>query len=257
MGVFELNSSASRRKQENSRGDGFKGKGRDESANVTFRNKKKAVFISDDAQDGWMGTYADAITLLMAFFVLMFSISDINQEKFEQVKGSLNEEMLKKEEKTPFKEIEKVLNEAIVEKELTEVVQIDRDPLGITIELASGSLYASGSATILDGMKPVLSEVAKSISILDFPNFLVEVEGHTDDIPIRSGRYDSNWELSAHRATNVVRFFIAEGIEDSKLKAAGFGESRPVKPNRDANGNGISENQAANRRVLINIRRAQ
>lgn len=255
MAVFELNSS--RKNRSSSSNEGFKGKSREDANRVSFRNKKKAVLLSDDAQDGWMGTYADAITLLMAFFVLMFSISDINQEKFEQVKGSLNEEMLKKEEKTPFKEIEKVLNEAIVEKELTDVVQIDRDPLGITIELASTSLYESGSATILDGMKPVLSEVAKSISILDFPNFLVEVEGHTDDIPIRSGRYDSNWELSAHRATNVVRFFISEGIEDSKLKAAGFGESRPVKPNRDAAGNGIRENQAANRRVLINIRRAQ
>lgn len=255
MAAFELNSS--KRSRSSSSDEGFKGKSREDSNRVSFRNKKKAVILSDDAQDGWMGTYADAITLLMAFFVLMFSISDINQEKFEQVKGSLNEEMLKKEEKTPFKEIEKVLNEAIVEKELTDVVQIERDPLGITIELASTSLYASGSATILDGMKPVLSEVAKSISLLDFPNFLVEVEGHTDDIPIRSGRYDSNWELSAHRATNVVRFFIDEGIEDSKLKAAGFGESRPVKPNRDTNGNGIRENQAANRRVLINIRRAQ
>lgn len=255
MTWFDLNPSVRRQNQGSGVLDHKKGKKYEQSQEQGYGDKDGSRF-SDDASDSWLTTYADMITLLLTFFVLMFSISDVSQEKFEEVKASLNGELLKKkQETTPFNAIEQIMKDAIEARGLENDVEVQRDPLGITISLASSSLYESGSANIKGGMKPILAEVARSIDQLDFPNFLVEVEGHTDDVPIRSGRYDSNWELSAHRATNVVRYLIEEGVAESKLKAAGFGDSRPLKPNRDQFGDPIPENQAANRRVVINIRR--
>ena len=80
-----------------------------------------------------------------------------------------------------------------------------------------------------------------------------EVEGHTDDDPIHTARYPSNWELSAGRATGVVRLFIEQGMDTARLKASGFAETRPKVPNRDASGAPVRENQAINRRVLIRV----
>jgi chemotaxis protein MotB len=212
--------------------------------------------VSGDEGENWLVTYGDMMSLLLTFFILLFSMSEINQEKFEEVAAAINKQVVKKEQKLPFQEMKQQLDSLIFERKLEKDVQVELDPLGIRIQLASSSLYESGSAEIKDDIKPVLGEVVQSIKGLTFKNYLVEVEGHTDDNPIgRNSRYDSNWELSAHRATNVVRLFVALGLDASKMKASGFGESRPVKPNRDASGKAIPENQAANRRVVVYIRR--
>ncbi|HPN37156.1 MAG TPA: OmpA family protein, partial [Melioribacteraceae bacterium] len=100
-------------------------------------------------------------------------------------------------------------------------------------------------------------ELAYTINSLriNFPNYLVEVEGHTDNIPINTPQYPSNWELSTNRATNIVKLFIEEGIPPVRLRAAGYADSRPKLSNVDVNGNSIPQNQAANRRVVIFVQR--
>ena len=208
-------------------------------------------------EDNWMVTYSDMVTLLLTFFILLFSMSEIDQSKFEEMKGAISGEMLKKEADRPFEEIRKQLQDIVVQRNMEKTVQVDVDPLGVRIEFASSSLYESGSAAIKRNMGVVIDDLGKAISTLDMRSFLIEVEGHTDDIPIRSGKYESNWELSSHRATNIVKLLITAGIPVQRLKASGFAESRPLAPNRDVNGVAIPENQERNRRVLIFVRRNQ
>ena len=85
----------------------------------------------------------------------------------------------------------------------------------------------------------------------------LEVEGHTDDSPVNSGQFPSNWELSAARASNVVRYLVAQGFPPEKLRAIGMGDSHPKAPNRDATGNPIPSNQDLNRRVVVRMVKAK
>lgn len=217
--------------------------------------ESKRVKDEADEAESWLLTYSDMVTLLLTFFILLYSMSDINQQKFEEIKSAISGEMLKKKTEKPFEEITKELKSIVEQRKLEHAVFIETDPLGVEIELASSSLYESGSAEIKENMIPVITELGKAIQTLDLTQFLIEVEGHTDDIPIKSARYESNWELSAHRATNVVKLLIESGLPASKLKASGFADSRPIVPNRDVNGIAIPENQEKNRRVMIYVRR--
>ena len=103
-------------------------------------------------------------------------------------------------------------------------------------------------------MTPFLEEMSKMIREMKYEDILIEVEGHTDDVPIRTIKFPSNWELSASRATNVVRFFMRQGIKKSKLKASGFADSRPKVPNI-VDGRPNRKNRSANRRVKVSVRR--
>lgn len=123
----------------------------------------------------------------------------------------------------------------------------------ITMKFKGSLLYGSGSARLKDEIKSTLSAVATKLKSNQRLEEVI-VEGHTDDSPIKTGIFPSNWELSAARATGIVRFFEEEGLDESKLVAYGFGSSRPEKPNRDDTGKVIPENQADNRRVIVRIK---
>ena len=102
----------------------------------------------------------------------------------------------------------------------------------------------------------ILGQVAASLSSPRFAHDQVTVEGHTDDAPIHSAQFPSNWELSTARASAVVHFFLDAGVAPSRLRAAGYADTFPLVPNRDAAGRAIPENQARNRRVVIKLERA-
>lgn len=218
--------------------------------------KSKIIGGEVDSED-WLTTYADVITLMLTLFVLLFSYSKIDQKQFEVVKQSINKELLKKDDQTSFKNLEKKVNSIFKAANMGNKVLVSLDPKGLRIELSSSSLYDLGSADIKQNIIPTLRELSVTLKGMrfSFPNFMIEVEGHTDDIPINTSQYPSNWELSTNRATNIVRFFISEGFSASQLRAAGYADSRPKLPNRDMNGNPIVENQAANRRVVIFVQR--
>ncbi len=218
--------------------------------------KSKIVKGEADAED-WLTTYADVITLMLTLFVLLFSYSKVDQKKFEQLKQSINKELLKKDEKTMFEQVEKNVKNIFESSSMGNKVLISSDPKGLRIELNSSALYDLGSADIKPEMLGELRELAHTINTLriNFPNYLVEVEGHTDNIPINTAQYPSNWELSTNRATNIVKLFIEEGIPPNRLRAAGYADSRPKLSNNDSQGNPIPQNQAANRRVVIFVQR--
>lgn len=122
-----------------------------------------------------------------------------------------------------------------------------------TLEMSSAAFFDSGSASLSSAGKALLQEMAAALSADRFKNYRITVEGHTDDTPINTPQFPSNWELSTARASAVVRFLLEQGIPAQRLRAAGYADTFPKAPNRDASGNPIPENQALNRRVVIKL----
>ena len=214
--------------------------------------RRRATFDADG--EGWIVTYADAITLLLAFFVMILSVSDINQGKVEALKEGLAGLVSNRKPVTPFSDIKKELEKIIGEHDMQENVNVDIDIKGVRVEFSNFSLYESGSAAIRPAAVPMLEEVTKVIRDTSHETHLVEVEGHTDDVPISTERFPSNWELSSSRASNVVKYLLNRGIDKERLKASGYADSRP-KQNPAEGEDMTPDMRAGNRRVVIYIRR--
>ena len=220
--------------------------------------------------ESWMSTYADAITLLMAFFVLLVSFSKVDLDMLDKVANGVAENF----SDTPTESKQNVLQDAIKETVINEgaedVAKVATDAAGsITLELDSGAFFRPGSAELVEQAIPFLEQIYDEIASPLYTQFNISVEGHTDDDPISTDRFPSNWELSSNRASTVVRFFIAAtsrdsrtdinkqpyGIAGNRFRATGYADTQPKMPNRDAEGFAIVENQRANRRVIIRINR--
>jgi chemotaxis protein MotB len=123
------------------------------------------------------------------------------------------------------------------------------------LELASNAFYLPGSAILRPEARPILDRVAETLDAPLYSKFLIAIEGHTDDSPISNEKFASNWELSAARATNIVRLFEARNIPVRRMRAVAFADTQPKVPNRDSTGAALPENQAKNRRVIVRIHR--
>lgn len=206
----------------------------------------------DDSSSSWLVTYSDVITLLLAFFVMILSVSDLNQGKIESLKEGLAEVISSEQPATPFTDIKQGLDDYVAQHGLEEQVSVTLDPLGVQVEFANVALYDSGSADLKSDATPLLQELSRVIRDVSHGSHTIEVEGHTDDLPIATAQFPSNWELSAARATGVVKYLLASGIEKQRLKASGFADSKPKADIEDAS---LSEQREANRRVVVSIRR--
>lgn len=220
----------------------------------------------------WLITYSDLITLLMIFFVLMYTISNVNSKKFAELSASMSKALLGQNSghflgdatgKIPIKESlsEKVKREMesmlkaqqqieklITEQGLAGKVEVHQQARGLVISLKEALLFNSGSAVVTPEAKRIVVKVGQIIQLL--PNQM-RIEGHTDNLPIRTILFPSNWELSTARATNVVKLLINEvGIKPEHFSATGYGEYRPIVPND------TELNRARNRRVDIVVLRS-
>ena len=202
--------------------------------------------------DDWLMTYADMITLLLCFFAVFLSVS--------VPKHHLDEQLQQTQIIDSYGAPENIQATVPLEPHAHIVVPTS-DQIGNRItamQMSSSAFFDSGSATLTeDGKKILLNEVA----ILKDPKYReyeITVEGHTDDnMPSSSSTFTSNWELSSARASAVVHFLLDNGIEPFKLRAAGYADTFPRVPNRDAHGNPIPENQAKNRRVVIKLEKME
>ncbi|RAP30743.1 hypothetical protein DID78_02220 [Candidatus Marinamargulisbacteria bacterium SCGC AG-343-D04] len=217
-----------------------------------MKRKTKAPKGTDES---WLLTYADSITLLMAFFVLLLSISSIDQSKVEKMTSGISDVFSKTESEQPFSSMEKKLNDMVKDPQLKDNISITPDPLGLHLRFSSHLLFESGTAVIKERMLPIMKLIANAILESEYTDFVVKVEGHTDNIPIRTSQYESNWELSAHRATNVVKHLIKSGIPKSKVWAIALSDSVPLVPNLTRDGKSNPVNQAKNRRIEVYIHR--
>ena len=211
-----------------------------------------------DVVPGYMGTFADMVTLLMAFFVLLYAMSDPDPGKFEDFSEAMHEELSGEELESEFEQLTENLQEIIDEQELSDKVDIELTPTGIEIQMEGKALFAGCSADVLSDMEPVISSISNVITELldnsEYKGYMIEVEGHTDNLPPTTcPDFETNWELSAYRATGVVEHLLSSGIQKEKIKAIAMADSAPLVPNMDENGKSIFVNQAKNRRVEIFI----
>ncbi|MAE69981.1 MAG: flagellar motor protein MotB [Gemmatimonadetes bacterium] len=212
----------------------------------------------------WVVTFADMMSLLLAFFVLLLSFSSIQEAKFRELAGSMKGAFGVLESSTavsinkapPRSSIATIqIQQQLVQRQIEELVgqsdslgsavQVDGQEGGeLRIKLSEELLFPSGSGDIRPEASPVLKTLA---SLLATAAGEVDIEGHTDNRPIRTLRYPSNWELSSDRAMAVLRSLERLGISPARMSATSFGEFRPVAPND------TPENRARNRRVELRV----
>lgn len=204
--------------------------------------------------DDWLMTFADTVTLLMAFFVILFTLSEPNPEQFTKLAAQLKlEGFMKVEVESESKELKEQLQLMLEDSGFDQFATITETDQFIEMELASSSFFEPGSARFAGNGIPLLEKMALQLKRFEKSNTAVVVEGHTDDSPIATQQFPSNWELSAARAGNLVRFLIAKGIPADKLSIAAYADTKPKAANRDATGNPIFANQELNRRVVVKI----
>jgi chemotaxis protein MotB len=239
-------------------------------------------------RDRWLVSYADFITLLFAFFVVMYSISSVNEGKYkvlsETLEGIFNvrqttmkpiqvgdeaaraeyplegdelirpiptnpEEINEKRKPEPDDVLEQIAGEFsesfndLVFDDQVEVQLLDE---WLEVSLKDQVIFQSGGVEPADNAFPIIQTIARVLR--DHKNGIL-VEGHTDNFPIRSEKYQSNWELSAARAATFVQYLAIEGIEEPRMVAAGFGEFRPLARNDTPAG------RTKNRRIVLLISR--
>ncbi len=207
----------------------------------------------EDEQEDWLITYADAITLLMAFFVMLLTFAEYDIPAFEEAAAAIKSNLTGRDATSPIQLLRIDVQDVVYNMQADQVVKVTTDDKGIVIELSSSAFYLPGSAKIRDEAAPVLEKLSQTLLSPRYQLYTIEVEGHTDDDPINTPQFPSNWELSALRATKIVRFFAGQGLEAIRMKASGFAETKPKVPNNDEQGNPIPDNKAENRRVAIRI----
>lgn len=221
---------------------------------------------------GWLTTFNDLVTLLMVFFVLLFTMSSVDGRKMQDFQYALQSGLgiLKEGQMvdisvkmtqpiedlshiktqaegvkvSPDERLTGLLNDKLIKSlEADFEIEITHTPQGIRLSFEDQILFDFGKADINPAGFTMLDQIAKAIQKVPKR---VRVEGHTDNIPIQTARFPSNWELSVARAVNVVKYFAEVGnIDPHRLSAVGYGESRPVVANDTAS------NRAKNRRVEI------
>ncbi|MDP6418796.1 MAG: flagellar motor protein MotB [Candidatus Krumholzibacteria bacterium] len=224
-------------------------------------NRKRERNEDEAGSPAWLATFGDMMTLLLGFFVLLYSFSSLQESKFHDaissLKGALG--VLESHPNLPLspdlvklpdspevirqiRERSRELEKKVEALKQSDEVIISRTEKGLAIRLDSNFLFDLGKAHLRQAAHPMLEEVKGSL--INLPN-AIRVEGHTDDLPINTAQYPSNWELSAARASAIVRFFEERGVDPRRMSAAGLGEWRPVVKNDSASG------RQKNRRVEI------
>ena len=210
---------------------------------------------SDIDTNAWLATYGDMITLLMCFFVIFFSISEVNIALFEDLKNGFESDITNKETKSPISLLAKQLD-SIYDNPVDDNLDVEVDLInrGINIKLASNDLFRSGDAQLSRSGRKTVDDISNSLlSIVERYNLTCDIEGHTDDTPMRSYKFPSNWELSASRAANVLRQMIDSGIPKDQSRAIGFADIKPIIEPRDSTVSLVKGARAINRRVEIVI----
>ena len=193
----------------------------------------------------WMATFADMVTLLMVFFVLFYSVEKDNVGKF---KAAIEQQVADEGASAPgLAQMLKVMDEVKIQKTLRELMDKKKEdfkeapPKKIILRVPGLSIFKPGGAKLTSDARPVLDEIIKIVK--KHGEHKIFIQGHTDDVPIHTKKFDSNWELSAVRATAVLRYFIDKGIDPEKLTATGYADIFPMAPNNTKKG------RAKNRRV--------
>lgn len=225
------------------------------------REKKPKKEVKTDA---WLATYGDMVTLVLTFFVLLYSFSSVNEKKLKEISAALTsllgggtsgesileggngilEEVVPEDVGVQNSTFTKV-SEFLENNGLKDIAQIKTDDRGVIIELNDKILFESGKSELIPESRGVLDKISGLLGTLD--NTFI-IEGHTDNVPIDTYKFNDNWDLSSSRANSVIRYFTqVKGLDVNKFNSAAYGEFKPLVDNS------TEENRAKNRRVNILI----
>jgi len=227
--------------------------------------KKRIKQKQKSGSPPWMTTYSDLMSLLLTFFILLFSFSTLDAIKFRNVASALQTVLLGQTNPTIFEEempADSPISTPIpdqVETDIQEVyeqvrsfienqgldaqVSVTMEKRGVAIDIKEHVLFDLGKADIKPESKIILDKLGNLVNEVD-KDFVIE--GHTDNLPINTFQFPTNWELSATRAVNVLRYFVENNEADpTRISATGYGEYRPIASNE------TTEGRAVNRRVNI------
>ncbi|KKM12334.1 hypothetical protein SY88_04065 [Clostridiales bacterium PH28_bin88] len=244
-----------------------------------MRRRRREANSNDTSQE-WLLTYADMVTLVLTFFVLLYSFSVLDVVKFkqfitsfqgsgildwgpvpmeqpqpesssqqqpsEQAPSSSQSQMMQQiSETNPLLEVFYTVQTFLQESGLEQMVEVRYEDRGIALDIKERVLFDSGKADLKPEARKLLDSLA---GLLDKLPYQISVEGHTDNRPINTPEFPTNWELSTRRSVRVVRYFTETlGLDPKKFAATGYSEFQPVAPND------TPEKQALNRRVVIMI----
>lgn len=206
---------------------------------------------SDDGESIWLLSYADLMTLMFAFFVLLTSFSKLDLENFEKLRKETTH-LFGGQYSKPFEDFKEKLKEQARLQGVADKAVFDDSEKGMTITFQGSVFFDSGSAELKPESIEMLTKVISVVKQQD-SKFNVVVEGHTDDNSIQNEKFPSNWELSSYRASSVLHLFENMGFPRSQLRAIGFADTLPIAPNRNSDGQPVSLNQAQNRRIVIKL----
>lgn len=201
-----------------------------------LRARPMAAADNDADQEGWMVSYADLITLLFIFFAVMLSISSVSRAKFDMLSQQLNQTST-----TSLQDLKKTLDQEIAKQQLQTQVSTEIGDEGLQIRFSEKVLFASGAAVIGGDGGKILGAFAPMLTGMP-GEFRLAIEGHTDNRPIHTSDFPSNWALSAGRSVNVLHFLAAHGVAEKRMMVRAYADTRPL---------GTTGSEARDRRVTL------
>ena len=219
--------------------------------------------VDDEGAGEWLVTYADMVTLLLTFFVLLVALANFDTAKYDAVVESIQNTFGKLD--SPRGDLGRLELTRTMPRSLDQLTGIEQEPLLedllqiikrkniqddvrvtsqgnlVILEVKGQTMFDSGQATLRSEALPLLDQIVGIVR--SYPDYVLHVKGHTDPRPISSPKFETNWELSALRATAVLRYLIAKGIAPKRMTATGYADTEPLVPNSS------EENMARNRRV--------
>ena len=243
----------------------------------TIRRRKSREHHDEHMDESWLLPYSDLLTLLLAAFLALMSASQIDAKKFELLKETFNEsftgakgildnpssvkplseeqtlefteelkDMVTAQKQSNLQELKTSIDEYIQANNLTAQVETQLNMSELMIIIRDHALFDSGSATVKSNSRSLAKALGAMLT--KYPNYEVMVSGHTDNQPIRGGKFSSNWELSSQRSLNFMLLVLEnQSLSPTKFRSVGFGEYRPIDTNETDSG------RAKNRRVEVAI----
>jgi len=200
---------------------------------------------SQRESESWLLSYSDMVTLLLAFFVLFFSISQVDQGKFEQIMEYFAESNF-----TPLYVLEKQFQELVTAHQLEQSIDVALTPDGLMVNFQDNLLFDSGEAKLKRKSFAVLNALAEILKSADVAQRKIQIEGHTDSVPLtENALYPTNWELSTARSSSVIRYLISKEVASRRFVAVGFADTR-MRQEETSNNRGLS----VNRRVSLLVK---
>ena len=220
---------------------------------------EESPFSEGGEKDRYLITYADLITLLLGLFILLYTASNLDVQKYEKMVNAIGNvfggptqtiKVIPDSEVpivAPLGNLKSEINSLIEQNNYTSSIKLEENSRGVTIHILEDIVFPSGSSELKKSSKIVLSQLSAIIKKL--PND-IRIEGHTDNVPISTSQFPSNWHLSVSRALSTAYYLMTEeGLDPEKLSIVGYSEYKPLESNESSSG------RATNRRVDIKIKK--